>query len=541
MDVAGWAESALADRIDEFAELIASHLAAALNYETELAGASGAAGLHGLRELACAAAVRAARRAASVSALPAAQRWQRMAIEQARILDAPARERMQLAADYYTYLWHEPEPLERVQIFSEGVEQFDRIPTATDDDRQTRARLQAALAEAHYETSGVEAAQATLRSGIADLEQGPPSRGRADLLRVLGWTMWRRGSSSDAAAILERAVADARSSDSDDALRWALHDLGIARTQTGRTDEGIELMEESFAMARRAGDRALMGRCYINVPLTKFDRGDPAIEVGPLFEEGLQLARRDGAVATISWLATNLAYEQEDLGRVDQELALAAESLDAAGRAGDDELVATARECLTWAHIVRGEHELALLEHERARSRARRQENRGYSANLDAVLGWADDPTRAYEELAAAFEPLTPENQAFASVARGLARMALRLADHQGLARATAAYLEATADRTGPIMVIRHRWFRGLAMDPSGSEVEAAAEELAAAGYRGNAAEAFADAALLAARAGRTSAAGERALAIAAEVGWHHILGPLPETRWVTGRPATRS
>ena len=197
------------------------------------------------------------------------------------------------------------------------------------------------------------------------------------------------------------------------------------------------------------------------------------------------------------WLATSLAYEQEDLGRVDQELALATESLDAASRAGDDELVATARECLTWAHIVRGEHELALLEHERAGSRARRQENRGYSANLDAVLGWADDPTRAYKELAAAFERLTPENQAFASVARGLARMALRLADHQGLASATGAYLEATADRTGPIMVIRHRWFRGLAMDPSGSEVEAAAEELAAAGYRGNAAEALADAALL--------------------------------------------
>jgi class 3 adenylate cyclase/tetratricopeptide (TPR) repeat protein len=530
IDVAGWAESALADRIDEFAELIASHLAAALDYETELAGASAAAGLHGLRELAYTAAVRAARRAASVSALPAAQRWQRMAIEQARILDAPARERMQLAADYYTYLWHEPEPLERVQIFSEGVEQFDHIPTATEDDRQTRARLQAALAEAHYETSGVEAAQATLRNGIADLEQGPPSRGRADLLRVLGWTMWRTGSSSDAAAILERAVADARSSDSDDALRWALHDLGIARTQTGHIDEGIELMEESFAMARRAGDRALMGRCYINVPLTKFDRGDPAIEVGPLFEEGLQLARRDGAVATISWLATNLAYEREDMGRVDEELALAAESLDAAGRAGDDELVATARECLTWAHIVRGEHELALLEHERARSRARRQENLGYSANLDAVLRWADDPTGAYKELAATFEPMTPENQAFASVARGLARMALRLADHQGLARATTAYLEATADRTGPLMVIRHRWILGLAKDPSGAEVEGAAEELAAAGYRGNAAEAFADAALLAARAGRASAAGDRALAIAAETGWHHIFGPLPQT-----------
>jgi hypothetical protein len=82
-------------------------------------------------------------------------------------------------------------------------------------------------------------------------------------------------------------------------------------------------------------------------------------------------------------------------------------------------------------------------------------------------------------------------------------------------------------------MLIRRRWFAGLASDPDGSDVEAAAGELDAVGYRLLAVYAFSDAALIAARAGRASNAGERAMAIAAEIGLHPSLGPLPETRWV--------
>ena len=70
--------------------------------------------------------------------------------------------------------------------------------------------------------------------------------------------------------------------------------------------------------------------------------------------------------------------------------------------------------------------------------------------------------------------------------------------------------------------------------------VEAAAEELEVAGYRRLAVDAFADAALMAARAGRSSIAGERAIAIANEIGFHHFLGPLPETRWIAA-PADQS
>lgn len=540
VDVAGWAESTLADRIDEFSELVAGHLAAALEYEIELGGGAADPGLGKLRELTYRAAIRAARRAASVSALPAARRWQRLAIDQARVLDAPPRERMRLAADFYAYLWHEAELQERVALLAEAVDLFRRLPEPTDDDRQARARLQAALGEALFETNDAPAAQATLRAGIAELEQGPPSRGRADLLRVLGWTMWRSGAASEAVPTLELAVADARASGSEDALRWALHDLGLSKALTGHTDDGIDLLDESFAIARRAGDRALLARCYINVPLTKAERGDTADEIVPLFEEGLALARRDGAVATVAWLASNLAYELQNQGRLDEALALASESLDAAKRAGDDELIGAARECISWAHLLRGDHELARLEHEQSRSPGRRRESEDFTAMQAATIRWPGDPAGAYAELTAFFDRQTPEDQGYAAVARWLARLALRVGDRDGLARATNAFVAATADRTGPIMLIRRRWMEGLVMDPAGSHVEAAADELARRGYVALAVDAYADAAILAARAGRTSEAEARALAIRAGTGVHHVLGALPETRWLVGEAGVR-
>ena len=118
--------------------------------------------------------------------------------------------------------------------------------------------------------------------------------------------------------------------------------------------------------------------------------------------------------------------------------------------------------------------------------------------------------------------------------------MAFRLDDREGLVRATGAFLEATADRAGPIMLIRRRWYRGLAADHDDSDVEAVADEFAGAGYLTLAVEAYADAALIAARAGRASEAEERALAICAETGVHHLLGPLPETRWAARQAAAQ-
>lgn len=56
-------------------------------------------------------------------------------------------------------------------------------------------------------------------------------------------------------------------------------------------------------------------------------------------------------------------------------------------------------------------------------------------------------------------------------------------------------------------------------------------------GYAWRALDAWAYAALLAARAGRTSVAQDRALAITEHTGMQHLLGPLPETCWLTPQP----
>jgi class 3 adenylate cyclase len=536
VDVASWAEATLADRIEEFAELIAAHLAAALAYEEELAPSGEPVSLGPLRELLYAAAVRAARRAAAISALPAAQRWQQVAIDQARQLDLPARERMGLALDYYEDLWHEPGPAVRVAIFSEALGLFESIPDPTNGDRDVRARLLGALAEATYESNRIEDAQAMLREGIAGLKDHPPSRGRSDLERVFGWTLWRTGHPSDAAPFLALAIDDARQARSEEAHRWAIHDHGVARLQSGHIDDGVALLEESFAMAREAGDRALMLRCYINIPMTRYDRGDPPTAIVPLFEEGLQLARRAGAVATIGWIATSLSYEMQDLGRLDESVALAAEGIDACVRSGDQERIAQAREALIWAHLLRGDRRSAVDGWASLSGSAERNaEGEGWTALLEATIDWAHDPRRAYHRLGAFFDTFSSEEQAFTAVARGVARMALRLGDRERLARATDAYVQATASSSGPVARIRCRWFAALAGDSDGRDVEAAAGELDAVGYRLQAAYAYADAAVLAARAGRASDAEARAMAIAAEIGLHPSLGPLPETRWIAG------
>ena len=82
----------------------------------------------------------------------------------------------------------------------------------------------------------------------------------------------------------------------------------------------------------------------------------------------------------------------------------------------------------------------------------------------------------------------------------------------------------------------RADWIEALLTNGPEGQVEAAAARLEELGWRRVALDAWADAALLAARAGRSSDAEDRALALARSTGIHPLLGPLPETRWVSAR-----
>ena len=278
--------------------------------------------------------------------------------------------------------------------------------------------------------------------------------------------------------------------------------------------------------------------------MTRYDRGDPPSEIVPLFEEGLQLARRDGAVATIGWIA-NEPQLRDGGSRAArrQPRARRRRRIDASLRAGDDERVAQAREALIWGHLLRGDRDRR-PPMDGLRSPGRRTgplEGRGgrpSSRRSSTGRTTRRRPTGASRRLLR--RSLAGGTGLHGGRARGRADGA-STRRREGLARATTAYpRRSTAGSSGPISIIRRRWFAGLVSDPDGSDVEAAASELESVGYRLLAAYAFADAALLAARVGRASNAEQRAMAIAVEIGLYPSLGPLPETRWLAPQPTMR-
>ena len=157
-DIAGWAESELADRIEEFAELIAGHLSAALAYEEEFA-LDDDEDLRLLRGLTKRAALRAARRAAAISQLAAAGRWLKLAVDLARKLQVPAREMADLAREYADVAWENADARERDAVLAAAIDGLQALPDRTAADTQLLAGLRGQRGQALYEAGEADAAR----------------------------------------------------------------------------------------------------------------------------------------------------------------------------------------------------------------------------------------------------------------------------------------------------------------------------------------------------------------------------------------------
>ena len=531
-DIALWAEAELSDRVDEFSELIAGHLAAAVAYEEEFTHGDDHE-LRTLRELTRTAALRAAQRATTMSQLDSAGRWLKLAVDLASKLDAPPREFAELAAEYAAMAWENAEPAERDAVLSAAIDGLLALDDLGDEDDQLLARLRNDRALALYDLADVDGARELARSGIAALEPGPPSAGRALLLNRLGWTYWRAGPVEESVPLLERAIEEAQATSSSEILRWATHDLGIAFGFLERYDESISVLAESYRQAQESNDRPLLLRCYINLPAVRQTRGDA---IGPLVEmvdEGLRLARRAAASHTIVWLAGNQAEFMADLGRLDEALAYLDEALLHAqvvsSAHGAGKLSVRAR-----IQRLRGDVDAAardLEEVARLGSSSEPQVAHEYPMSL-AYQRWADDPREAMESLVAwDSEGLASSNNRNI-LAIEIARMALRLDDDAVLARAAQSDRDARPVRSAPIFEAKAMWIDGLAARDC-SSVEGAASMFEQLGLRLYAADAWADAAILAARAGVASEAEHHATRLCQSMGMHPLLGPLPETRWL--------
>ncbi len=531
-EIAEWAESELADRVEEFGELIASHLTAAVAYEEEFDLEEGPR-LLDLRRLAFAAQLRASRRAWNMSQAGEAVRWLGQAIEQAWKIGLPVREIATLVLEYRELSFTIGDPSQQLIVATPALDALLALPDRTVDDKPVVARLRGSIAEARFHENDVEGSRALLRLAIEELADGPWLDVRGYLYSILGWTYWRAGPVEEAVPLIETAVALAAESGDDHTYRWAKHDLGVALGMLGQHDAAVAAVEESQRLAQEAGDHNLIMRCLINVPAMREVRGDDVRPIVEISEEAIGFARRSAAGSAVCWMAGNLAGVMGELGRLDEALAYADEAVRTAEAyvPGQLQTILFGRAVL---HRLRGEVELAEADEARAARIETDPDPQVVPEHVrsQALMAWTTDPAGA---LALCVEVMRDESlpaEARARIAHETARLALRLSDEARLAEAVALVSISEKPASSTFDAWR-AWQQGLVDGAHGATVERAAEQLEQLGLLTLAVDAWADAALIAARAGRSSPALDHAFALIERLGMHPLLGPLPETRWL--------
>ena len=500
LDVARWAEEALADRRDELVELLAAHYVAALRYEEEFGAAPER--LAELRRTTLDYARRAVRRAYGLRELETATRWMRIAVEQARRLGMTGREFLAIAEEYAEIAWWNETGAAAAAVHREAIDSMLSLPDLTPDDRARVARVWAELGRALYTDQRIDEARETLERALEDYPDGEP--GRLDILAALGWVHWRLGRLDLAAPMLEDLVARSAAAGREDIRRWALHDLGIVRSMSG-DPAGATLLEESFILAKVAGDEKLIGRCYVNLPSVLMSHGADWHEVMPLMEDGLDRARRSVNRGGIAWIAGNYAELLWLLGRVRDALALYEEATAEAEAIGDREIRAGRQAGAAAMNVLLGERERgrALMTDEVRRLARDEPQMLAYNAATDAWLLLPDTEAAVARLLEVARRPGFVINAEV--VAAWLVRIGYRAQRRDAIAAGVDLLGRNAVRAEGPYMQATVAAIEGLADGtPAGLErVTEAARRLEKLGYLLPAAEAFADAALLAARLGR--------------------------------------
>ena len=535
--VARWAESELGARADELAELLASHYDSALRYAEEFGGLDSAA-LRELRERTYEHARRAGNRARALWQKQAAARWMRLAWDQARRLDRPARERAEVAHEYLDATrGHEPMDV-ALGVATEAIGLLESLPDQNPDDLELEARLRA-LAAVHLVTlERYDDAADVILEGVGRLEPGPATPGRARLLARLGWVYWRGHRIADAPAVLERAIEEARATGSADAERWALHELGVVKAFGGDGRAGGDLIRESMALARDAGDLDLVQRCYVNSVGIGASHGSPRAEMLPLLEEGLALARRTMDRENEAWVLWQKTLVLEDLGRIDEARELVEECLTLSTAVGDETQRRSHLAGRAWHFAMRGRWEEARSTYREAYPTTPGEDQAlVYHEVFTAWDRWQQDPGGALQQLVDAMRTRVKVDRRAAGPR--LARMAVRVGNAEALQLALSVMDEVDEGAAiGPVVALHGAWIRALAKDPNSAAPELVdiAERLESIGHLLDAAHVLADAALFHARAGLPNAeeVTRRAQEIHERIGIVPMLGPIPETRWIT-------
>jgi tetratricopeptide (TPR) repeat protein len=164
----------------------------------------------------------------------------------------------------------------------------------------------------------------------------------------------------------------------DEGDRWARRalDLGVARRLPGAEALGYEFLAENAALAGRsrealahvAAERAIAQRIhsrerlawtYLPAALSELSLGQPDRAYAEV-EAGVALARAIGERRLAPFLQVYLSIALADLGRLDEALRVAHESLDAADTVDLLAIRTEARRSLAYVHYVRREWDAAI-------------------------------------------------------------------------------------------------------------------------------------------------------------------------------------
>ena len=186
--------------------------------------------------------------------------------------------------------------------------------------RAGKAALDAGSADA-----GVE----TLRRAAEEAERARDPLVLADVLAALGSALVHavRGFDGEGAVVLNRALAAARSTDSQPLTAEILRELAFVDVQAGRHVSAARALREAWAQAEALGDPALTARVLAVRGMNEADRGhhDTAVR---LLAQSAQTAGSAGSRRQEAWSTGVMARSLLLAGQVEDARAAAERSID---------------------------------------------------------------------------------------------------------------------------------------------------------------------------------------------------------------------
>ena len=292
-------------------------------------------------------------------------------------------------------------------------------------------------------------------------------------------------------------------------------------------------------LAHELGDSTLWLRCHANIAAISMGLGTSLSEVEDLLQEALPVARRNSDRWIEGWLLLQLAEVNEFRARFDLALGYSIESLEISRLLGDRVQSAVRRGVLAyidaslgnWPAVERLEAEGPITED------MEEEQDQAWTHIWTAWRLWTGDPGAAVAYLVRELPKVEFDRGSGCLL---LARMAFRTGDVAALAVAH-DLVPASVDNEGRLLGSIRANVNALVGDDrdKAERLASLARGLEATEHLMHAEQGWVDVALVLARGGRdASEAIARVDAINAVGGMVPMLGPLPETRWMTPAPA---